>query len=182
MRQNALSSFVAHGGSRSVQLPRCGWLRGKLKLRKRARSQVSAFGAPRLPRRDVRRAGGGAADRRLGRRVGAADRRVRRAGRRAHPRRLREARRRRRAPLRADLRERRRHHARRRLRQRGRPERHRRRRIHCGTSANGTGGTPGATNGTGESTTTSAQIRAWVLANCTAVTDSSVTGLYSCGS
>ncbi|WP_454114942.1 ArnT family glycosyltransferase [Microbacterium lacticum] len=51
-----------------------------------------------------------------------------------------------------------------------------------GTSANGTGGTPGATNGTGESTTTSAQIRAWVLANCTAVTDSSVTGLYSCGS
>lgn len=44
------------------------------------------------------------------------------------------------------------------------------------------GGTPGATNGNGESTTTSAQIRAWVLANCTAVTDSSVTGLYSCGS
>ncbi|WP_454131546.1 hypothetical protein [Microbacterium lacticum] len=51
-----------------------------------------------------------------------------------------------------------------------------------GTSANGAGGTPGATNGNGESTTTSAQIRAWVLANCTAVTDSSVTGLYSCGS
>lgn len=51
-----------------------------------------------------------------------------------------------------------------------------------GTLANGAGGTPGATNGTGESTTTSAQIRAWVLANCTAVTDSSVTGLYSCGS
>ncbi|WP_448656939.1 ArnT family glycosyltransferase [Microbacterium lacticum] len=54
--------------------------------------------------------------------------------------------------------------------------------ITGGISANGAGGTPGATNGTGESTTTSAQIRAWVLANCTAVTDSSVTGLYSCGS
>lgn len=56
-----------------------------------------------------------------------------------------------------------------------------------GTGSTGTGSTGTGASGTGsastaESSTTSAQIRTWVLANCTAVSDSTVTGLYECGS
>lgn len=56
-----------------------------------------------------------------------------------------------------------------------------------GTGSTGTGSTGTGASGTGsastaESSTTSAQIRTWVLANCTAVSDSTVTGLYDCGS
>lgn len=54
-----------------------------------------------------------------------------------------------------------------------------------GTGSTGTGNTGalagGSPGGSSSADTSSAQIRTWVLANCTAVSGSTVTGLYECG-
>lgn len=47
-------------------------------------------------------------------------------------------------------------------------------------SAGSLGGAGGAGRGGGDDTTTSAEIRAWVLENCTAVTDAAASGIYDC--
>ena len=92
-------------------------------------------------------------------------RRLQRRRRRADAHRFREARRRWCAPIRARVGK----HRRRRFVARGLLRQHRNRQ-HCGNS-----------DGSSSADTSSAQIRTWVLANCTAVSDSTVTGIYERG-